>query len=149
MSKRQLSSKYKDLVDYVNEWKREHVLVQFLDDATRQANECYNPGSKLWIILEELYTTCLSDNDIIDLVETIIDIYNSNYELQQPKHMYRLADINSDKGAIYLTLKDDYYTLQVWSDSTNKYQELTDKQFQEFLSQHTKFTADMFNTAEV
>jgi len=149
MSKRQLSSKYKDLVDNVNEQKPQKTLVNILDDATRQANDCYNPVSKLWIILEELYTTCLYDNEIIDLVETIIDIYNSNYELQQPKHMYRLADINSDKGAIYLTLKDDYYTLQVWSDSTNKYQELTDKQFQKFLSQHTKFTANMFEKLEV
>lgn len=147
--KRQLDSKYKDLVNYVNEQKRGKVLVSVLDDVIRQAKDCYNPGSKLWIILEELYTTCLYDNEIIDLVETIIDIYNSNYELQQPKHMYRLADINSDKGAIYLTLKDDYYTLQVWSDSTNKYQELTDKQFQKFLSQHTKFTANMFGKLEV
>lgn len=81
MSKRQLSSKYKDLVDYVNEKKPEKTLVNILDNATRQAKECYNPGSKLWIILEELYTTYLSDNEIIDLVETIIDIYNSNYEL--------------------------------------------------------------------
>lgn len=149
MTKRQLSSKYKDLVKYVNEKKPEKTLVNILDNATRQANECYNPGSKLWIILEELYTTFLSDNDIIDLVETVIDIYNGNYELEETKYYWKFKELNSEKGAIYLTLKDDYYTLQVLSDFTNKYQELTDKQFQEFLSQHTKFTADMFEKLEV
>ncbi|AYE38707.1 hypothetical protein D1B17_08720 [Companilactobacillus zhachilii] len=90
MSKRQLSIKYKDLVDYVNEQKPEKTLVKILDDSTRQAKDCYNPGSKLWRILEELYTTCLSDNEIIDLVETIIDIYNSNYELEETKHYWKL-----------------------------------------------------------
>lgn len=100
--KRQLSSKYKDLVDYVNEKKPEKTLVNILDNATRQAKECYNPGSKLWIILEELYTTCLSDNDIIDLVETIIDIYNGNYELEEPACYWRLKMSGLRGGNLYV-----------------------------------------------
>lgn len=140
--KRQLESKYKKLVHYINSNKDDEFLFQLL------ANLKYRDavGS---VILDELNRDYTDSFEFDNLIPIITDIYFDNYELQQPKHMYRLADINSDKGAIYLTLKDDYYTLQVWSYSTNKYQELTDKQFQEFLNQYSKFTADMFEKMEV
>lgn len=140
--KRQLESKYKKIVDCINNAKQnDNYLGQILRDYLDGFGSLGNMFTEL-----DLGDTWSSDDTVIPI---ITDIYFDNYELQQPKHMYRLADINSDKGAIYLTLKDDYYTLQVWSYSTNKYQELTDKQFQEFLSQHTKFTADMFEKMEV
>lgn len=90
MSKRQLSSKYKDLVDYVNESKGEKTLVNILDDATRQANDSHNSDNELWQILENLYVTTLESNEVTDLVETVIDIYNGNYELEKPKYYWQL-----------------------------------------------------------
>ena len=98
MTKRQLNSKYKDLVDYVNEQKREKVLVSILDDVTRQANDYYNSGNELWNILEKLYVTPLKDNEVTDLVETIIDIYNDNYDLEEPVYYWRFKEITGKFG---------------------------------------------------
>ena len=98
MSKRQLSSKYKELVNYVNEVKKEDMLVQILDDATRQANDSHNSDNELWQILDKLYITRLSGGQAVDLVETIIDIYNGNYELEETKYYWKFKELYSEIG---------------------------------------------------
>jgi len=148
MSKRQLSSKYKDLVDYVNEQKPEKTLVKILDDATRQAKDCYNPGSKLWIILEELYTTCLYDNEIIDLVETIIDIYNSNYKLENPKYYWLFKELRGlDRCDLYFgtTFGDEPLLVDISDGDTAK--KCTKTELNSYLLD-TNLTADNFANIE-
>lgn len=139
--KRQLDSKYTRLVDYINKAKEDNFLGQILRDYLDGFGSLGNMFTEL-----DLGDTWSSDDTVIPI---IADIYFDNYELQQPKYLYRLSDINSARGPIYLTFKNEFYTLQPWSDSTNKYQELTDEQFQEFLNQYPKFTADMFYPVEV
>lgn len=143
--KRQLLSRWKGIVDFVNEKKQRLTLIQILVYFREPTSSLYSTLTGLIPFIEYDYSCKYMDK----LIPIIADIYFDNYELQQPKHMYQLSGISSDKGVIYLTLKNDYYTLQVWSDGTDKYQELTDEQFQEFLNQYHKFTADMFTRVEV
>lgn len=151
MSKRQLDNKYEELVKYVNEKKPEKTLVNILDNATRQAKECYNPGSKLWRILEELYTTCLSDNDIIDLVETIIDIYNGNYELEEPACYWRFNGVGGRFGislyAFKYDINDSIGLKEVNCLNDNCDAKMTKSKLNSLLS-NTNLTSDYFTPVE-
>lgn len=136
--KRQLDSKYRKIVDCINESKKDNFLGQILNEYLDGFGSLENMFAEL-----DLGDTWSSDDTVIPI---IADIYFDNYELQQPKHMYQLSGIGSDKGVIYLMLKNDCYMFQTyWDNRTREYQELTDEQFQEFLNQYPKFTADMFN----
>jgi len=90
MSKRQLDSKYKDLVEYVNDKHSEfESLATILKRAIKEGNKMLDGGNPLWDILNPLYTTTLDSDDFSDLTKTIVDIYNGNYELQEPKYYWR------------------------------------------------------------
>lgn len=78
--------------------KGKKTLVNILDDATRQANDSHNSDNELWQILENLYVTTLESNEVTDLVETVIDIYNGNYELEETKYYWKFKELNSEIG---------------------------------------------------
>jgi len=143
MSKRKLDSKYTRLVDYINSNKDSEYLFQLLSRLkSRDTVES--------IIPDELNDGYATDYDFDVLISTIVDIYNDNYELDEPKHAYRLNDIDAVDGAIYVTLVRGFYYLSTYyAPNNNPTQELTDEQFQIFLSRFTKFTADMFEALEV
>jgi len=143
MSKRKLDSKYTRLVDYINSNKDSEYLFQLLSRLkSRETVES--------IIPDELNDGYATDYDFDVLISTIVDIYNDNYELDEPKHAYRLNDIDAVDGAIYVTLVRGFYYLSTYyAPNNNPTQELTDEQFQIFLSRFTKFTADMFEALEV
>lgn len=139
--KRQLESKYKKLVDYINKAKEDNFLGQILRDYLDGFGSLGNMFTEL-----DLGDTWSSDDTVIPI---ITDIYFDNYELQQPKHMYCLSGIRSLDGPMYVTFKDEFYTLSIYRFANDDSQSLTDEQFQEFLNQHSKFTADMFEKMEV
>ena len=92
MSKRKLDSKYKDLVEYMND-KHYEDLVDILSGAIREGKRTYNEDSKLWDILDHLYTTPLSGSEFGELTKTIVDIYNDNYELEEPKYYWLFREL--------------------------------------------------------
>lgn len=139
--KRQLESKYKKLVDYINKAKEDNFLGQILRDYLDGFGSLGNMFTEL-----DLGDTWSSDDTVIPI---ITDIYFDNYELQQPKHMYCLSGIRSLDGPIYVTFKNECYTLSIYEFTNDDSQSLTDEQFQEFLNQYHKFTADMFTRVEV
>lgn len=139
--KRQLESKYKKLVDYINKAKEDNFLGQILRDYLDGFGSLGNMFTEL-----DLGDTWSSDDTVIPI---ITDIYFDNYELQQPKHMYCLSGIRSLDGPMYVTFKNECYTLSIYEFTNDDSQSLTDEQFQEFLNQHSKFTADMFEKMEV
>ncbi|MGQ2374596.1 hypothetical protein [Companilactobacillus zhachilii] len=142
MAKRQLESKYKKLVDYINSNKDDEFLFQLL------SNLRYRDTAES-VILDELNNGWATNRDFDNLIPIITDIYFDNYELQQPKHMYCLSGIRSLDGPMYVTFKNECYTLSIYAFTNDDYQSLTDTQFQEFLNQHSKFSADMFEKMEV
>lgn len=139
--KRRLESKYKKLVDYINKAKEDNFLGQILRDYLDGFGSLGNMFTEL-----DLGDTWSSDDTVIPI---IADIYFDNYELQQPKHMYCLSGIRSLDGPIYVTFKNECYTLSIYEFTNDDSQSLTDEQFQEFLNQYSKFTADMFEKMEV
>lgn len=139
--KRQLDSKYTRLVDYINKAKEDNFLGQILRDYLDGFGSLGNMFTEL-----DLGDTWSSDDTVILI---ITDIYFDNYELQQPKHMYCLSGIRSLDGPIYVTFKNECYTLSIYEFKNDDSQSLTDEQFQEFLNQYSKFTADMFEKMEV
>lgn len=138
--KRQLESKYTRLVDYINKAKEDNFLGQILRDYLNGFGSLGNMLTEL-----DLGDTWSSDDTVIPI---ITDIYFDNYELQQPKHMYCLSGIRSLDGPIYVTFKNECYTLSIYEFTNDDSQSLTDEQFQEFLNQYSKFTADMFEKME-
>lgn len=149
MSKRQLDNKYEELVKYVNEREREDLLVEILDDATKQAGDCYNPGDGLWGILEKLYETPLTDSKITDLVETIIDVYNGNYELEEPACYWRFNGVGGRFGISLYAFKydiDDSIGLkEVNCLNDNCDAKMTKSKLNSLLS-NTNLTSDYFHT---
>jgi len=138
--KRQLESKYKKIVDYINKAKEDDFLGQILNNYFNDFGSLANMFTEL-----DLGDTWSSDDIVIPI---ITDIYFDNYELQQPKHMYCLSGIRSLDGPMYVTFKDECYTLSIYRFANDDSQSLTDEQFQEFLNQYSKFTADMFEKME-
>lgn len=123
MSKRKLDSKYKDLVEYVNDKHSEfESLATILKRAIKEGNKMLDGGNPLWDILNPLYTTILDSDDFSDLTKTIVDIYNGNYELTEPKTYWQLKIsgvygnpmyafmFGFPGGTIGITLKDDNKT---------------------------------------
>ena len=101
MSKRKLDSKYKDLVEYVND-KHYEDLVDILSGAIREGKRTYNEDSKLWGILDHLYITPLSGSEFGELTKTIVDIYNDNYELEEPKYYWLFRELRGlDRCDLY------------------------------------------------
>ena len=143
--KRQILPGWKEIVNLVNDKKQRLTLIQILVYFRA-------PTSKFYLMLTDVMPFIKydhSDRYMDTLIPIITDIYFDNYELQHFKYMYRLIGINSSKGPLYLSYKDDCYKLNEYWYCDSEYQELTDDEFQEFLNQYSKFTADMFEKMEV
>ncbi|APX72469.1 hypothetical protein M5C72_04940 [Companilactobacillus allii] len=143
MTKRQLDSKYKDLVNYVRENLDGKFLIEIINDFASE-NSDMTIG-----ILDDLNLDP-DDIEFDEIIQIITDIYNNDYELDESKHAYRLNDIDAVDGAIYVTLvRGFFYFSTFYAPHNNPTQKLTDEQFQKFLSRFPKFTADMFQRLEV
>lgn len=91
--KRQLNSKYEDLVDYVNERKHCKGLGDILSEAIKEGKRNNDKDSKLRNILESLYITALDDTDFIDLTKTIVDIFEDNYDLEESENYWKFKEL--------------------------------------------------------
>jgi hypothetical protein len=101
MTKRQLDSKYIDLADWVKQVKHSddgtsHSLALILSCIYDFRNE-----GKISDILNDLNEdlTLISSNDLIPI---ITDIYNDNYELEEPLYYWRLKMSGLRGGNLYV-----------------------------------------------
>ncbi|CAJ1186295.1 hypothetical protein CPEBRM1_ABPJDJAI_00877 [Companilactobacillus paralimentarius] len=86
--KRQLDSKYSDLVDWVNDKKQRLGLREIVVYIT-----C--PPRNLYEIIYALYgDNWRSDENLNDTISSIVDIYNDNYELTEPKYYWKFNAMN-------------------------------------------------------
>jgi len=112
--KRQLDSKYSELVDWVNDKKQRLGLREIVVYIT-----C--PPRNLYEIIYALYgDNWRSDENLNDTISSIVDIYNDNYELTEPKYFWQLKTYCQDVGALYATRYDYGDTIVLTSTITSE-----------------------------
>lgn len=110
---RKLDSKYKDLVEFINS-RSEHtplsdILSDFLDG-----------HSDIDDVAEWLDVDGTDASSVDEFISIIVDVYNDNYELEEPKYYVKLPKMSFP----YVSLnKDGFYDV---------YSEKNDKTKQEF-----------------
>jgi len=111
--KRKLDSKYKDLVDYVNSTKKvDHlsVIIYLLE----------YPNNIQHQIITDLNDGLTADDNMDRLIPIIVDVYNDNYEMEEPKYYVKLPKMSFP----YVSLNEDgFYDV---------YSEINDKTKQKF-----------------
>ena len=90
MSKRRLSNRYKDLIDYIE--NEDESLHGFLNEALEEGCKFSNRDNKLWRIIEDLYKTPLKDFEFGELTKTIVDIFEGNYELEELSFYWKFKE---------------------------------------------------------
>jgi len=117
--KRQLDNKYKNLVDWVNRMKKDNSLAHVIHAAFELRYEG-------WI--NEILNNLGEDLDSSDsnlLTSFIMDIYNDNYELTEPKYYWKLnmpfmddnitAYIGEVEGHVELVTSKDIFISNVFT----------------------------------
>ena len=148
MSKRQLNSKYEDLVDYVNERKHCKGLGDILSEAIKEGKQNHYDGSKLWSILFNLYVTALDDTDFVDLTRTIVDIFEGNYDLEEPENYWKFKELRGFASHdLYFGITFDDEPLLVDISDGGTAEECTKSELNNYL-RGTELTADNFTPVE-
>lgn len=93
--KRQLGSKYRELVKYINEHKNNFEIMKLCKDIFEETDiwDINTPATKEY---KMIFSICNSDFDWPDrdkLVPIIVDIYNDNYELEEPKYYWLFKEL--------------------------------------------------------
>ena len=85
--KRKLDSKYEDLVNYVTDHQGKLYLSTIIED--------FKSGStKFMQIIDDLNTDYYSYLEKLDeLIPIITDIYNDNYELEEPEYYWKFKEL--------------------------------------------------------
>lgn len=124
MTKRQLDSKYKDLVDYVESDKKDWSLFTI---CKRLRDSHYTENR----IADKLYQGWVTNHDFDELIPILVDIYNDNYKLKPSKHIYTMMKFSVNDVYLFL-IKDliDKYSFTTEYTDANA---LTDDEFKEAL----------------
>ncbi|GEO48390.1 hypothetical protein [Companilactobacillus kimchii] len=146
MSKRQLGSRYKDLVDYIE--NEDESLTDFLTEAIEEGYAFHNRNNKLWRILEDLYTTPLVDFEFGDLTKTIVDIFEDNYELEEPECYWVFKELKEfGRHNLYFGITFDDEPLLVDISDGGTAERCTKSELNNYL-RDTELTADNFTPVE-
>lgn len=107
--KRRLGSKYSELVKYINERKNNFEIMKLCKDIFEETNIWdqdipYFPNTKEYKMIFPIYNDDFDWPDRDKLVPIIVDIYNDNYELEEPKYYWQLKDfMGRQQSKLYLT----------------------------------------------
>jgi len=94
--KRQLDSKYRDLADWIKQMKHDKSTSYSLAFMLYGIYDLRNEG-QIGDILNDLNEnlTLISSNDLISI---IVDIYNDNYKLEEPKYYWKFKELRGLGG---------------------------------------------------
>lgn len=153
MSKRRLGSKYSKLVKYINERKDNLEIMQLCKDIFEETNiwnqdTLYFPRTKEYKMIFPIYNDGFDWPERDKLVPIIVDIYNDNYELEEPKYYWKLKEPERvNKYAVYFGLIAG--ELPVVFDVTQKgrAKKCTKSELNKYLLD-TKLTVDSFTPVE-
>lgn len=96
--KRQLDSKYRELVKYINERKNNFEIMKLCEDIFEETNiwdqnTPYYPHTKEYKMIFPIYNDDFDWPERNKLVPIIVDIYNDNYELEEPKYYWKFKEL--------------------------------------------------------
>ena len=141
--KRKLDSKYKELVDYVTNRQGGLYLSTIIGDFI---NGDTLPNQ----ILHDLITDNSSYIDELDeVVQIIVDIYNDNYEIDEPEYYWKFNELKGfNKCDLYfgITLDTELLLIDVTTRGTAK--KCTKAELNDYLLD-TNLTTDNFTPTEV
>ena len=139
--KRKLDSKYEDLVNYVTDRQGGLYLSTIIEN--------FKSGStKFMQIIDDLNTDYYSYLEKLDeLIPIITDIYNDNYELEEPKHYWKFNELKGfNKCDLYFGITFDDEPLLV--DISGAAEKCTKSELNDYLLD-TNLTTDNFTPTEV
>ena len=147
MTKRQLDSKYRDLADWVKQVKHSDHTSHSLAFLLSCIYDFRNKG-KISDILNDLNEdlTLISSNDLISI---ITDIYNDNYEIEEPEYYWKFNELKGfNKCDLYfgITLDTELLLIDVATRGTAK--KCTKSELNDYLLD-TNLTTDNFTPTEV
>lgn len=154
MSKRQLDNKYKDLVDWVKEMKGQGEATRSLAFILSGIYNLKYEGS-IGDILKDLNED-LKLNSSNHLIPIIVDIYNNNYELEEPKYYWKFNELTGGfVHDLYLSIRVGYPDTKL-SDKNcglldpEQYHimKFTKSNVNQYLMDNTNLTIDNFNPVE-
>lgn len=93
--KRQLSGKYSELVKYINEHKGSFEIMKLCEDIFEGTNiwDPDTPDTEEYKMMISIYNDDFDGFDRDKLVPIIVDIYNNNYELEEPKYYWKFKEL--------------------------------------------------------
>ena len=142
MSKRRLSNRYKDLIDYIE--NEDESLHGFLTEALEEGCKFSNRDNKLWRIIEDLYKTPLKDFEFGELTKTIVDIFEGNYELEEPEYYWKFKEPERvNKYAVYFGLIDGDFPVLFDVTQKGRAKKCTKSELNDYWH-YTNLTADNF-----
>lgn len=141
--KRKLYSKYEDLVNYVASHREVSYLSTIIGDF-------YVGDSRPKQILDDLNTDGYPYLEELDeLIQIIVDIYNDNYELEEPEYYWKFNELKGfNKCDLYfgITLDTELLLIDVATRGTAK--KCTKSELNDYLLD-TNLTTDNFTPTEV
>ena len=144
--KRRLSSRYKNLVDYIENENKS--LTGFLTEAIKESRKFHDGDNNLWRSIEDLYTLPLSDSEFGELTKTIVDIFEDNYELEEPKYHWKFKELRGlNKCDLYFGSTFDDEPLLILTSNGGAPEKCTKSELNEYL-RDTELTADIFTPVE-
>lgn len=147
MSKRHLSRRYKDLVDWVKEMKGQDEATHSLAFILFDIYDLRYEGS-IGDILKDLNED-LKLNSSNHLIPIIVDIYNDNYDIEEPEYYWKFNELKGfSKCDLYfgITLDTELLLIDVATRGTAK--KCTKSELNDYLFD-TNLTTDNFTPTEV
>jgi hypothetical protein len=144
--KRKLDSKYEDLVKYVNAQKDGVELMDILKRFYEKTSDCTSEEySFITTICSGFRWAATRDS----LVPIITDIYNDNYELEEPECYWKL-NINGERPQNYYAYKYHYVASRIGIDpDKNMADKFTETELNNLLSHtQTNLTINNFTPVE-
>lgn len=138
--KRQLDSKYKDLVEYVKDMKDGTDLkgvLDWLNDGFKEVN-----GLEIVSIIDKL------DDSSDEFISTIVDIYNDNYELKESSCYWKFKELRGlARCDLYFGIIFDSEPLLIDIRNCGTAEKCTKSELNNYLCD-TELTADNFTPVE-
>lgn len=150
MSKRRLGSKYSKLVKYINERKDNLEIMQLCKDIFEETNiwnqdTLYFPRTREYKMILSIYNDGFDYPERDKLVPIIVDIYNNNYELEEPKYYWKFKELEGvNRPDLYFGILDGDIPLIFDISNGVPAKKCTKSELNDYLLHYTNLTADNF-----
>lgn len=153
MSKRKLINEYSELVKYINERKDDFEIMKLCKNIFERTN-IWNqdtptyPDTKEYKMIFSIYDDDFDGPYRDKLVPIIVDIYNDNYELEEPKYYWKFKELKGlGRCDLYFGTTFDDEPLLVDISDCGTAEKCTKSELNNYLC-YTELTADNFTLVE-